>query len=329
MATARNNRFRSAILLTTLAICALFTAQGATALLAAKVLDEGADAETRPPKRRTVAKRSWNRHDPNVVLRRNIFDSALGDLTLIEVEVDEEALPNTELPNGEVEALCANNLRLIGTVVVPGELEQSLAAIMGSEKTAGLHRGGGDVEGSRIRSIQSDAVVLQTKGGFCRLAMFEVEPQGAQPIKRPVKPNPTPKRKRRKDGGPDADRNAGLSDAELAEGIEKVNDTNYNISRTMMNKVLDNAGRLIGIAAVAPKMVDGQSIGMEIRGVRSGTLLTKLGIQNGDILESVNGQSLTSTDAALGAYTTLRTSDKFNLSIRRDGKSMLINYNLQ
>jgi len=46
-------------------------------------------------------------------------------------------------------------------------------------------------------------------------------------------------------------------------------------------------------------------------------------------LESVNGQSLTSTDAALGAYTTLRTADKFNLSVRRDGRSMIINYNLQ
>ena len=103
----------------------------------------------------------------------------------------------------------------------------------------------------------------------------------------------------------------------------------FSIFKTMLNKVLDNAGRLIGIAAVRPKMEDGRSVGMEIRGVRANTLLTKLGIQNGDILESVNGQPLTSTDAALGAYTTLRTSDKFNLSIRRDGKSMLINYNLQ
>jgi len=76
-------------------------------------------------------------------------------------------------------------------------------------------------------------------------------------------------------------------------------------------------------------MEGGQSVGMEIRGVRPNTLLTKLGIQNGDILESVNGQSLTSPDAALGAYTTLRTADKFNLSIRRAGRTMMINYTLQ
>jgi len=323
MAAATTNRFRNAIVLGTLALCALFTAQGATALLASRVLDGSGETSASPKKRRTTPTRSRPRHDPKVVLQRNIFDSALGDLTLI--EVDESELPASELPDGEVKVLCEDNLRLIGTVVVPGELEQSLAAIVGSDSKAGLHRGGGYVEGSQIRSIQSDAVVLQTTSGFCRLAMFEIDPQGAKPVRKPVVPKP----KARKPKGPQADRNAGLSEAEIAEGIEKVNDTNYNISRAMMNKVLDNAGRLIGIAAVSPKMQDGASLGMEIRGIRSGTLLTKLGIKNGDILESVNGQSLTSTDAALGAYTTLRTSDKFNLSIRRGGKSILINYNLQ
>ena len=326
MAAAKEKRLRNVIVLVTLALCALFAAQGATALLASKVIGGDAGGDARTQKRRAVAKPTSDRHDAAVVLRRNIFDSALGDLTLVEVE--ENLLPNSDLPDEEVEALCENSLRLIGTVVVPGQLEQSLAAIVGSDSKAALHRGGGDVEGSRIRAIQSDAVVLQTTSGFCRIAMFEVAPQGAKPVAAPVKP--TKRKKRGKRGrGPQADRNAGLTETEIAEGIEKVSDTNFNISRSMLNKVLDNAGRLIGIAAVQPKMVDGESIGMEIRGVRPGTLLTKLGIKNNDILESVNGQSLTSTDAALGAYTTLRTSDKFNLSVRRDGKSMLINYNLQ
>ena len=115
----------------------------------------------------------------------------------------------------------------------------------------------------------------------------------------------------------------------MEQGIEKVNDTNYTLSRSMLNKVLDNAGKLIGIAAVAPKMEGGQSVGMEIRGVRPNTLLTKLGIQNGDILETVNGQSLTSPDAALGAYSTLRTADKFSLSVRRGGQALMLNYRMQ
>lgn len=322
MAAAANSRLRKGIVLTTLVFCAFFGAQGATALLSAKVLEPDSEAAARASTRSAVQPRATQRHDPGVILQRNIFNSALGDLSV--APIDDPALPDTELPDDEVELLCENKMRLIGTVVLPGELEQSLAAIVGTDQKAGLYRGGAEVEGSRIRAIQSDEVVLQTKTGFCRLAMFEVESAAPQPPKRP-----RPRTVSKKKPGRDTDRNAGLSADELEQGIERVNDTNYNLSRTMLNKVLDNAGRLIGIAAVAPKVEGGRSVGMEIRGIRANTLLTKLGIKNGDVLESVNGQSLTSTDAALGAYTTLRTADKFNLAIRRGSQSMIINYNLQ
>lgn len=324
MAAASNSRVRTAIVLVTLASCAFFTAQGATALLSARVIETDPNAVVPPPSRADIA-RARRTHDPAIILRRNIFDSALGDLTNLPVEEPAAPLPDAEMPADEVEAICQNDLRLIGTVVLPGALEQSLAAIVGTDKKAGLHRGGADVEGSKIRAIQADSVILQTKAGFCRLAMFQVE--GAE-IK-PVRATPVARKKPARTSRRTANRNAGLTDEEIDQGIEKINDTNFNISRSMLNKVLDNAGRLIGIAAVAPKVEGGRSIGMEIRGVRPNTLLTKLGIENGDILESVNGQSLTSTDAALGAYTTLRTADKFNLSIRRGDQSMIINYNLQ
>lgn len=254
-----------------------------------------------------------------------MFDSAQGDLS--DTPIPDPALPDEDLPPEEVETPCKGTLRLVGTVVLPGDFERSLAAIVGTDQKVALHQGGADVEGSRIRAIQSDSVILQGASGFCRLAMFKVAGAAASsPIPRPVASTPKEPRRGR---GPAVDRNAGLTDEEIAEGIEKVNDTNYNLSRTMLNKVLDNAGRLIGIAAVAPKIENGQSVGLEIRGIRPDTLLTKLGLENGDVLESVNGAPLSSPDAALGAYTTLRTADKFNLSIRRGDQSIMMNYNLQ
>lgn len=327
MASAANNRLKSVLVLSTLAICALFFAEGATALLAERVLSD--EVEDRPPTARKAAapSRTPRKRDPGIILRRNIFNSALGDLSSVPSEYSE--LPMEDLPAEDVKALCTGDMRVIGTVVIPGDLERSLAAIVGSDKKAGLHYGGTEVEGSKIRAIQSDAVVLQGKGGLCRLAMFQVAGAGKKPVfRRPSKSGvkkPAPNTRK----APTADRNAGLSESEMGEGIDRVNDNNYNLSRSMLNKVLDNAGKIIGIAAVAPKIENGESIGMEIRGVRPDTLLTKIGIRNGDILESINGQSLSNPDAALGAYTTLRTADKFTLSVRRGGQSMMINYNLQ
>lgn len=329
MTSAANNRTRNVIVLATLALCALFCAQGATALLADRALRT--EDEATPLRSRTAiaSAPTDRRRDPVIILRRNIFDSALGDLSAMDLEDSE--LPMSDLPADEVETECSGTMRVIGTVVIPGDLERSLAAIVGTDHKAGLHYGGTEVEGSRIRAIQSDAVVLQSKQGLCRLAMFQVDGPAKKPAFRKSK-KPAEAAKKEDDGKkkrPLADRNAGLSDGEMSEGIERINDQNFNLSRSMLNKVLDNAGKIIGIAAVAPKVENGESVGMEIRGIRPDTLLTKIGIKNSDVLESVNGQSLSSPDAALGAYTTLRTADKFTLSVRRDGQSMMINYNLQ
>jgi len=324
MAAASNKRVRNLIVLATLALSAFFSAQGATALLAAKVLSV-APEESRSPSKPTPSARAMRKHDPMLILRRNVFNSSLGDLSETPIAMPE--LPLEDLPPEDVETPCKGSLRLIGTVVIPGELERSLAAIVGSDQKAGLHRGGADVEGWKIRAIHSDGVVLQSSAGLCRLAMFEVDGAASAPLQQ--KPALGRAQSRRNAAGPQSDRNAGLSDEEMEEGIERINDSNFNLSRSLLNKVLDNAGKLIGIAAVRPKIENGQSVGMEMGGVRPDTLLTKIGLQNGDVLESVNGQSLSSPDAALGAYTTLRTADKFNLSIRRGGQPMTINYNLQ
>ncbi len=323
MATAEKSRFRNILIMATLALCAFFSAQAATALLASKVLGADPDAAPAPPKRTLAAASTQRKRDPGAILRRNIFNSDTGDLS--DVPIENPDLPLEDLPVEEVETPCKGTMRLIGTVVIPGDLERSLAAIVGSDAKTGFHYGGSDIEGSRIRAIHADGVVLQNTSGLCRLAMFEVDGATAKPKLIPA----VAKRKPAKRRGPTADRNAGLTDEEIAEGIDKVDDYNFNLSRSMLNKVLDNAGKLIGIAAVTPKMEGGDSVGMEIRGVRPNTLLTKLGIQNGDVLESVNDQSLNSPDAALGAYSTLRTADKFTLSVRRGGKPMTITYRLQ
>ncbi|MGB8332464.1 MAG: hypothetical protein WCE62_20235, partial [Polyangiales bacterium] len=145
MATDADDRLSNTILLATLATSAFFCAQGVTALLAAKVLPVETDAPPAPSRSAIAQARTERKRDPSIILRRNIFDSALGDLS--EVPIDEPALPQEDMPLDEVETSCKSNLRLIATVVIPGDLERSLAAIVGTDQKAGLHRGGAEVEG--------------------------------------------------------------------------------------------------------------------------------------------------------------------------------------
>lgn len=326
-----SNGLGNVIVLTTLTLCAFFLAEGATAVLGATILQRDPDTKPIRSRARLPTAVVRNRHDPSIILKRNIFNSALGDLTLAPMgDAGEMIDGELVLEDGETVNRCAAKLRLTGTAVVPDDFERSLAVIVGSDRKTALYQGPAEVEGSRIRAIHADSVLLQSSSGdVCRLAMFEVDAPGAPgaPKFKLDKLRGKPKNNK-KARGPKLDRNAGLTDEELEQGIEKVSDTNYNIRRTLLNKVLDNAGKLIGIAAVSPKMEGDKSVGMEIRGVRPDTLLTKLGIKNNDVLESVNDEPLSSPDAALGAYTTLRTADKFTLAVQRDGKPMVITYNL-
>jgi general secretion pathway protein C len=309
--------------LTTLALCAFFLSHGVTALVGAKVLG----GEPTPEPRRTRAPTSTSQYrgsrDPAVILRRNIFDSALGDLTQIPVQEGGQFDGEVPLDGEGGVTSCTGNMRLIGTAVIPDDFERSVAVIVGSSGKNTLHQGSAEVDGSRIRAIYSDSVVLQTaSGGLCELVMFEVGTPGKP--RAAAKSTPTPKKTTR----PRADRNAGLTPEELEEGIEMMSPTLVHIRRAFLTKVLDNSGKLIGIAAVSPKMENGKSVGLWIRGIRPDTLLHKLGIRNADVLESINGKPLEGTDAALEAYTLLRTADKFSLAIKRRGESLTINYNI-
>ena len=124
-------------------------------------------------------------------------------------------------------------------------------------------------------------------------------------------------------------RNAGLSNEELDEGIEKISDTKFIIQRSIVDKVLANQGSLMKTARVIPHEEDGRVVGVRLYGARRTSLLGRLGIRNGDMLRTINGFDMTSPDTALEAYTRLRTADKLTLAVKRQNKDMTIEYGIE
>ena len=75
---------------------------------------------------------------------------------------------------------------------------------------------------------------------------------------------------------------------------------------------------------------DGEAAtGMKIYGIRRSSILGRLGLQNGDVLGNVNGQSMGSADALIQAYQSLGRSGTFSVSVTRRGQPMTINYQVQ
>src|SRR5690606_36226867 len=120
----------------------------------------------------------------------------------------------------------------------------------------------------------------------------------------------------------------GINASEMESGIQRVSDTNFNIDRSPVDRVLENQAELMRTARVIPHEENGRTVGVKLYGIRRNSLLGRLGVQNGDMLRTINGYDMSSPDTALEAYAQLRTADHLTLSIVRRGQSTTIDYNI-
>lgn len=326
VATPRDRRFSTGIILATLGLCAFFLAQGTTRVLASELLaSDSAPAQPPSTPTPTAAAAFQRKRDAAIILRRNIFDSARGDLTLEplpETTVGPDGAPIEEWDPSRPAPTCTGKLRLVGSVMSPGYPEWSFAAITGtSDGKTMLYREGSDVDNSRVVSVLASSVVVSGSSGACRLLMFGEE-EGA-----PTRP-PAPVEKSTPARDPTG-RNAGLTDAELDDGIEKISDTKFNIQRSLVDKALANQGSLMKAARVIPHEENGRVVGVKLYGIRRTSLLGRLGIRNGDMLRTINGFDMTSPDTALEAYSALRSAEKLTLAVKRQNKETTIEYNIE
>jgi len=266
------------------------------------------------------------KRDPVILLRRNIFDSARGDLTaepLPESTDGAVGQPIADWDPSKPAPTCTGRLRLVGSVMSPGYPEWSFAAIAGTNdgKTL-LYREGSNVDGSRVMLVRSSSVVVSGSSGACQLLMFGEE-EGTVARAPAVATAPA------KPSAPLDPRSAGLNDAELEEGIEKITETKYTIQRSLVDKALANQGSLMKAARVIPHEENGRVVGVKLYGIRRNSLLGRLGVRNGDMLRTINGFDMTSPDTALEAYSRLRTADKLTLAVKRQNNEITIEYNIE
>lgn len=326
-----NSRLRVPLILATVAVCALFLAQAATRIMAASLL---ANSEAEEPARAASELKSLvepRRYDPKPVLKRNIFDSVQGDLTrLAEPELGAEDLASAWDGRSALPRCEGGDLRLVGAVA--SSSDWAIAAIVGSTGQTSFHRRGSQLDGVTVLGIGSDSVVVQpSEGAACRLEMFSYSAASSKPrvASAPKPKKPAPKKESVRGPRVKRDRNAGLSKEEIAQGIQRVTDSSFVIKKKILDKVLDNPGKLMDIARIRPHQEGGKTVGMKLARIHPNTLLTKLGLKNGDILIGIDGEDLSSPDTALKAYASLRTAESLSLTVRRKGSPMTIRYTLQ
>lgn len=118
-------------------------------------------------------------------------------------------------------------------------------------------------------------------------------------------------------------------DPEIKSKIKQISETEFEIDRSAVEKILEDQAQLMRSARIVPEQKDGKTIGVRLFGVRPETLLGTLGLKNGDRLEQINGYDMGSPEKALEAYARLRTAENLKIKLNRRGQSTTIDFKIK
>ncbi len=107
-----------------------------------------------------------------------------------------------------------------------------------------------------------------------------------------------------------------------------VDATHFIIDAGIVDDLTTNQATLLRQVRLVPEMEDGGPVGIRAFGVRRDSFVGKLGIENGDRLESINGHSLADLTHGFEAYTKLRGARDIALTINRRGAPMTLHYHV-
>jgi general secretion pathway protein C len=97
------------------------------------------------------------------------------------------------------------------------------------------------------------------------------------------------------------------------------------IERAFWNDLRHAPERLMKQARVVPKPPrDGRPQGFKLYGIRRGSLPKAVGLENGDLVRSVNGKALGSLDDTMAILSKLGDEDTFTLELERRGTPLTL-----
>jgi general secretion pathway protein C len=319
-------RYFFGVVLVLVAVAAYFQAAGATQLIGSAVgaaPSASGSMVVVPPYKLAVPPRELKSGDP--IIERNPFDSVTGPLNAKPPDLETPIADKPDTSDPLNSPACEGVQVLI--VTESTDPTWSVAAMQGpGEPHPRMRRVGDDINGKKVAFIgfnpkeQTPSVWLEGGSQLCQAMLFRTQPPVAAAPATPAAaaaPPPPPT------NGPP------VLDPSIASKIQKVSDTEFNIDRGVVDKILENQAELMKSARIVPEQKDGKVVGVRMFGIRPDTLLGTLGLQNGDRLETLNGFNMASPEKALEAYARLRTASSLNVKVNRRGAPVSIDYHIK
>jgi general secretion pathway protein C len=239
---------------------------------------------------------------------------AIWERNLFSAKVDEEKKPEPEDLLSKIDelALTSLNCTLIGTIL--GEEGESWAIIQDNQTNRqDRYPVGSMVSGAKVVMILRNKVVLNLDGRDELLVMgiekIRTSKPEAERAVAPVAPRKDLPRQPR--------------EALRTEAL------NYTISRDLIQHSTRNIVQLMSAVRLTPYVKDGRPQGFRLTQIKEDSLFKAMGLQNGDILTSINGQDILSAEDMIKAYGAVKDGHSFSARIVRNNQPRTLNYRVR
>jgi general secretion pathway protein C len=307
-------------------LCSLIAAQAANHILTAVVLAPPAKGKpkvqaARQPKAPAEELAAMHSKDDAIVASRNLFCSSCEPAVAKPADAAAPAPTSSGIP------LTALPVVLVATLVA-SDPTLSTATIVNSQSfRTGSYRVDDVIPAvGKVMKVRSKYVDFENLNSG-RLERVELAPSvqvaSAAP---PPPPPPTPLAN---PTGPPPGNPEGELLAEIDKGVKKVDDTHYELDRALVEKMLNDPSLLSRAARIVPSIQGGKNNGFKLYAIRPNSPFSKLGLQNGDTIQVVNGFEVTGFDKALEVLGKVRSASSVSLQILRRGQPVTMEYNIK
>lgn len=275
-----------------LAMIAFFAARIASGLVAARLAVPTARVAAAAPAQ--IASASVEPESAYAVIaERDVFNTVKGEH--VERSGAAETFKRTDL-----------NLKLWGTALA-AEPSASFAIIEDqAARRQALYRVGDTVlEVATLARVEWDRVILDRDGAEEVLEISSARASG-------------------KDAAPAAGGAAAGS-----ERIRKTADNKFVIDRRELEQTVANINEVFTQARAVPFFQDGKTVGFRVFAIKPGSVFEKIGLQNGDVINRVNGVELTDPTKAISLFTELQNEGHIAVDLQRNKQSKNFSYEIR
>ena len=111
--------------------------------------------------------------------------------------------------------------------------------------------------------------------------------------------------------------------------LKKEGPGKFEVSRSEVQQTMENPGQFFSQMRAMPHFVNGKTDGFSISQVQPDSVFAQLGLQNGDLLTSIDGQPVTNPMQAMGLIQAVKTASAIDLTVNRGGTPTSVHLDLR